>query len=195
MAIVGIGINKKNPEYTQQDFIFWMPQFRNYINTAEGQTMFENLYPIANNKIFYSIFGTDWKLAMSLCIAHYAYLIGQRMVGTPGDTLDQVYGGGIPKGLMTSASVGGFNKTYDLTYTTFNSEEALFWNKSSYGMDLMALYKTKAVPSIFVVTSGSVVPDGNPSFNQAFGQKPKFDDLLVPFNVNHRGNGGGGNNG
>lgn len=165
MAIVGIVLDRENPEYTQEDFVFWMPNFKNYINTADGQTMFNNLYPIANEKIFYSIFGTDWKYAMSLCIAHYAYLIGQRETTTPGDTLGSVFGGGIPKGILTSAGVGSFSKSYDLTYTALNSQEAMFWNRSQYGMDLMALYKTKAVPSIMVVTSGSVVPNGNPSFN------------------------------
>lgn len=182
MAIVGIVLDKKNPEYTQDDFVFWMPNFRNYINTADGQTMFNNLYPIANKKIFYSIFGTDWKYAMSLCIAHYSYLIGQRAIGTPGDTLDQVYGGGIPKGILQSASVGSFSKAYDLTYTALNSEEMLFWNQSKYGMELMALYKTKAVPSIFVVTSGSVIPDGNPSFAMQPPQQPRDieDYMLLP---------------
>ena len=165
MAIVGIELDRTNPEYTQADFVFWMPNYRNYMNTAEGQVMFENLYPIANETIFYSIFGVDWKYAMSLCIAHYAYLIGQRDTTTPGDTLGTVYGGGIPKGILTNASVGQFSKTYDLTYTALNSPEAIFWNQSKYGMELMAVYKRKAVASIFVVTSGSVVPNGNPSFN------------------------------
>lgn len=180
MAIVGITLDRKNPEYTQADFVFWMPNFRNYINTADGQTMFENLYPIANETVFYSIFGKDWKYAMSLCIAHYAYLIAQRSTATPGDTLDQVYGGGIPKGILTSAGVGSFSKSYDLTYTALNSPEAMFWNQSKFGMELMALYKTKAVASIFVVTSGSVVPDGNPSFNPRPGHHyPPFLDGIM----------------
>ena len=182
MAIVGITLDRENPEYTQADFVFWMPNYRNFMSTAEGQTMFENLYPIANEKIFYSIFGTDWKYAMSLCIAHYHYLISQRDTTTPGDNATQIYGGGIPKGILTNASVGSFSKTYDLTYTALNSQEAMFWNKSSYGMDLMALYKTKAVASIFVVTSGSVVPNGNPSFNPRPGHHypPFLDGVFGP---------------
>lgn len=158
MAILGIDVNRDNPPFTIKDFCFWMPQFKAYMNTEDGQVMFDNLYPIANNKIFESVFGTDWKYAMSLCIAHYSYLISLNMSAPSGDTLPQVYGGGATRGVLTSASIGGFSKGYDLQYTTLNTEDAMFWNQSTYGSALMALWKTKAAPSIFVVTSGPVNP-------------------------------------
>lgn len=157
MAILGIQINKKNPEYTKEDFLFWMPQFAN-IDTLN--TLFDNLYPIANEKIFYSIFGTDWKFAMSLCIAHYATLIGSNQQIAPGSTLQSIAGGGVTKGVLASASVGGFNKTYDIDKSIINDKNAVWWNSTSYGAQLMALYATKPVPSVFVVTS-DYVPGGN----------------------------------
>ena len=43
MALLGIQINKKNPEYTKEDFLFWMPQFAN-VDTLN--TLFDNLYPL-----------------------------------------------------------------------------------------------------------------------------------------------------
>lgn len=153
MAIIGIVTNKENPPFTIEDFTFWMPQFSNFMATLEGQRYFDKLYPIANNKIFYSIFGTDWEVAMSYCIAHYATLIGQQQQAPAGDTLAEVAGGGTIKGVLQSATIGQFNKSYDLTKTMLDSQEALFWNQTSYGAQLMALYKTKAVPSILVVTS------------------------------------------
>ena len=156
MAIIGITVDRQNPEYTITDFTFWMPQFKNFMNTEEGQTYFNNLYPIANNKIFYSIFGTDWKLAMSYAIAHYATLIAQQQQTPSGDSLSQIAGGGATKGVIASATIGGFSKSYDLTKTMLDTPDALFWNQTSYGSSLMALLKTKAVPSIFVVTSGPV---------------------------------------
>lgn len=153
MAIIGITLDKKNPEFTIEDFTFWMPQFANFMGTPEGQRYFNKLYPIADAHIFYSIFGTDWELAMSYCIAHYATLISQQMQAPAGDSLSEIAGGGAIKGVMVSATIGGFNKTYDLSRTMLDSQEAMFWNQSSYGAQLMALYKTKAVPSILVVTS------------------------------------------
>ena len=156
MSIVGINVNKKNPEYTIEDFVFWMPQFTKYCETSKGQTMFNNLYPIANAKIFYSIFGTDWKYAMSLCIAHYSYLISSQAKVPSGTSLESISGGGNIKGIMSSVSVGEFSKQYDLSYTTLDSKEAMFWNQSAYGAALMALLQTKSVPSIFVVTSNPI---------------------------------------
>ena len=153
MAIIGISIDKENPEYKISDFTFWMPNFKNFMATEDGVTYFNKLYPIANSKIFYSIFGTDWEYAMSLCIAHYATLIAEQDKAPSGDTLRGIAGGGAYKGVLQSAGVGGFSKSYDLTKTMLDSQDALFWNQTPYGVSLMALLKNKAIPSIMVVTS------------------------------------------
>lgn len=153
MAIIGIQINRNNPTFTIQDFTFWMPQFKKYCETADGQIAYENLYEIANNKIFKSIYGSDWKYAMSLCIAHYLTLIAQQMQAPAGDTLAGIAGGGVTRGVLANAGVGSFNKSYDLSKTMSDVEEAKFWNQTSYGSSLWALLKTKPIPSIMVITS------------------------------------------
>ena len=167
MAILGIQLDKTNPPYTIRDFTFWLPQFKKFCETEDGQFMFEKLYPIANNKIFKSIFGTDWEYAMALCIAHYSYLISVQNSTPAGDTLSGITGGGVTRGVLSSATIGSFSKSYNLEYTGLTAQDALFWNQSAYGMSLYALYKTKAVPSIFVVTDGPLIP-GTPPFNPWF---------------------------
>ena len=154
MAIIGINIDRKNPEFTQADFVLWMPQYKRFIATEEGQSYFNALYEVVNNKIFYSIYGSDWKLAMSYAMAHYLTLIANQVGAPSGSTLETIAGGGNIKGVLSSASVGSFNKSYDLDKTMVTEDEALFWNQTSYGAALMALLKTKAIPSILVVTSG-----------------------------------------
>lgn len=156
MAIIGIQLNRENPVFTAQDFVVWMPQFSNYIETQAGTALFNKLYTICNNKIFHSIFGSDWELAMSYAIAHYMTLIGQQQVAPSGNTLAEVAGGGVTRGVLSSMSIGDFSKTYDIDKTMVSSDDAMFWNQTSYGSALMTLYKTKAVPSIFVVTSNPV---------------------------------------
>lgn len=160
MALIGIQLNRQNPEFTIADFTFWMPQYKNYMNTDDGKVAFNNLYDIANNKIFYSIYGSDWKLAMSLCIAHYLTLIANQLQAPSGNTLQGIAGGST-RGVMSSMTVGEFQKTYDLGRTMVDENEALFWNQTSFGAELMALLKTKAVPSILVVTNYPV-PDPCP---------------------------------
>lgn len=156
MSVVGIQLDTKNPEFTKCDFSLWMPQFKQFLATQEGEKYFDKLYKLANNKIFYSIFGSDWELAMSYCIAHYLTLIAQQQAAPVGNTLQEIAGGGTTKGVLSSMSVGSFSKSYDLGKTMLEEDEAMFWNQTSYGTSLMALLKTKAVPSIFVVTSGPI---------------------------------------
>lgn len=155
MAIIGIQLNRKNPPFTSADFTFWMPQFKNYVATEDGETAFNNLYEIANNKIFKSIYGTDWKYAMSLCIAHYLTLIANQVQAPSGDTLSGI-AGGATHGVLSSMNIGAFSKSYELGMTMVSEQEAMFWNQSSYGASLIALLKTKAVPSIFVVTNNNI---------------------------------------
>lgn len=155
MSIIGIQLDRKNPDFTSEDFVFWMPQYSKFIATDEGQRYFNKLHTLVNNKIFKSIFGSDWELAMSYGIAHYLTLIANQLQAPSGDTLQGI-AGGMTKGVVTSASVGGFSKSFDLSKTMVDDDEALFWNQTSYGASLLALLKTKAVPSIMVVTNNSV---------------------------------------
>ena len=156
MAIIGIQIDKENPAFTASDFTFWMPQFTAYIATQDGTAAFNKLYTLCNKKIFYSIFGSDWELAMSYAIAHYLTLIAQQVQAPSGNTLADIAGGGVTRGVLSSMTVGSFTKQYELDKTMVSSDDAMFWNQTSYGTALMTLYKTKAVPSIFVVTSNPI---------------------------------------
>ena len=161
MAILGITLDKKNPEFSACDFVFWMPQFNSFILTQDGQRYFNKIYEIVNQKIFKSIFGTDWELAMSYAIAHYLTLIGNQLQAPSGVALGSIAGGGVTRGVLSSMTVGDFSKSYDIDKTMVSDDEALFWNQTSYGTALMTLLKTKAIPSIFVVTSNPV-PDKMP---------------------------------
>lgn len=155
MAIIGIQLDRENPEFKAEDFTFWMPQYSAFITTDEGRRYFEKLKSLLNGKIFYSIFGSDWELAMSYGIAHYLTLISKQLEAPSGETLQSIAGGST-SGVLSSMSVGSFSKSYDLGKTMLDEAEALFWNQTSYGSALMALLKTKAIPSILVVTSNPV---------------------------------------
>lgn len=155
MAIIGIQLDRENPEFTINDFIFWLPQYSAFMQTEDGERHFNKIYPIVNAKIFKSIFGADWELAMSYAIAHYLTLIAMQKQAPAGETLQGI-AGGATHGVLSSMSVGAFSKTYELGMTMVDEEEALFWNQTSFGAALMALLKTKAIPSIMVVTSNPI---------------------------------------
>lgn len=155
MALIGIQLDRTNPAFSSEDFVFWMPQYAKFIATKDGQRYFNKIYSLVNNKIFKSIFGSDWELAMSYGIAHYLTLIANQIEAPSGDTLQGI-AGGATHGVLSSMTVGSFSKTYELDKSMVSENEALFWNQTSYGAALMALLKTKAVPSILVVTSNPI---------------------------------------
>lgn len=154
MAIIGITLDRENPEFTIDDFTFWMPQFTKYMNTDEGKSRFKKLEDIATHKVFKSIFGTDWELAMSYVIAHYLTLIANQLGAPSGDSLETISGGGTIQGVLSRASIGSFSKDYDIDKTISTDDEAKFWNQTSYGQSYWALLKTKAIPTMMVITNG-----------------------------------------
>lgn len=156
MAIIGINLNRCNPEFTSDDFTFWMPQFTKFVATEKGKKYFDKLNSIATKKVFKSIFGTDWELAMSYCIAHYLTLIANQLAAPSGSELEQIAGGGTTRGVLSSASVGSFTKQYDIDKTLSSDDEAKFWNQTSYGQSYWSLLKTRAIPTIMVITNGRI---------------------------------------
>ena len=81
---------------------------------------------------------------------------------SPKISLSEVNGGGVNQGVLSSASIGGFSKSFDLSYTNMSTEDALFWNGSKYGALLLALFKSKARLTAFVVTDGPLIPGTAP---------------------------------
>lgn len=158
--IFGITLDRKNPEFTKADLLFWMPKLAPFMNTEAGDVAFQNLYEIANEQIFHSIWGSKWKYAMSLCIAHYLMLIAKNGVnGNVGDDISSVASLDTYAGMLASMTVGSFSKSFDLAKTMIDTDDAKWWNMTSAGAQLMAMFKTTAAPSIFVVT-----PTPGPSF-------------------------------
>lgn len=150
--IFGINIDKTNPSFTMSDFVFWMPKFKTYVETEAGAVAYNKIYEICNQKIFKSIFGSDWEQAISLAIAHYLTLRAKQLSATNDGTAAGIAGNDNYGVVLSGVSVGSFSKSFDLGQTLVEGDDAKFWNLTSYGAQLMALYKQKSPPSVFVVT-------------------------------------------
>ena len=70
MALVGLQTDTRNPDYTIDEFTFWIPEMSKFIHTEKGMKYFNKLYQIANEKVFFSVFGANWEQAISIYIAH-----------------------------------------------------------------------------------------------------------------------------
>jgi hypothetical protein len=156
MALVGLQTDTRNPDYTIDEFTFWIPEMSKFIHTERGMKYFNKLYQIANEKVFFSVFGANWEQAISLYIAHQLALIVKRArnARNAGDTLESLAGDSNPTGVLSGMSVGNFNKQYDFSLTTSDREEALYYNQTAYGQGFYALLKNMSLPSVFVVTQG-----------------------------------------
>ena len=162
MAIIGTFIDDiPNPDFTMEDFLFWLPQFSKYLATQKGQSAFEKIYPIVNDKIFKGVYGPDWEYAMALGIAHYLYLKGQSEKTPSGSKLSEIPGGNpTSSGIMSSAGIGAFNKTIDLDHTLVSGDGAKFWNQSDYGKKLMNLMASKGILTMMVATTWPIPGTG-----------------------------------
>lgn len=156
MAVIGIYTNKRNPEFTIAQFCVWFPQFRKFLDTQDGRAMWDVVYPIANETIFKSIYGSLWSRAISLMIAHLMTLIALQNQVPVGDDLSSIAGLGSTQGVMSSASVGSFSVSYDISKTMSDEEEAKWYNLTKFGAELYDLMKTRHIATIFVVTSNPI---------------------------------------
>ena len=50
MAIIGITLDRQNPEFTIDDFVLWMPQYANFVKTDEGQKYFNKVYKLLTTR-------------------------------------------------------------------------------------------------------------------------------------------------
>ena len=156
MAVIGVYTKKENPEFTIAQFCVWFPQFRKFLETPEGQAMWDVIYPIANETIFKSVYGSLWSRAISLMIAHLMTLIALQNQVPVGDDLASIAGLGTTQGVMSSASVGSFSVSYELNKTMSEEEEAKWYNLTKFGAELYTLMKTRHIATIFVVTTNPI---------------------------------------
>lgn len=149
MPIIGLQKKSKNPEFNQKVFLMFFPNFKAYLSKEENQEKYNYFLDLADKRISKSNFGTDWELAMSLCIAFYLGLvIEQENKGS--QSLSRLAEGLGIQGRVNNYSVGSLSKSMDFDSVMLSDEDALFWNQNDYGRRLYALAKTKGTLTMMV---------------------------------------------
>lgn len=155
MPVIKLTPNRNNPPFTIDDMKRYMPAFKRYLNTQSGQGNFEIYSEIANEKVFKSVWGAEWKLGMALCIAHYMVLAAQDAKADStgaGGSLAGIASMGMGGGVLTSWSVGEVSKSYDFSKTMLEgTEDSAFWNLTKFGVRFYTLWVTKQPFSMGVV--------------------------------------------
>ena len=140
-------VSRKNPTFTRNQFVTFIPAMKEFIETEQGRDIFDAYKPIANSKVFKSMMGDEWYIAMSLCIAHYISLWAQNASLAErgaGATVAGVASLGQARGLLTSLSVGEVSKSYDFSHTMLDKGiDTLFWKQTEYGLKFFAIWAPK----------------------------------------------------
>lgn len=154
MAVFKMSVNRKNPIFSKSSFVIHVPSMEEFVNTKTGNRVYSEYKVIANGKVFKSVWGDEWNLGMSLCIAHYLVLYARKasVSGTLGNALSGIAAQGNSDGLLTSWSVGEVSKSYDYSNTLIDDgPDSAFWNNTSFGREYYALWKQKQPFAIGVV--------------------------------------------
>jgi len=155
-SVIRMSVDRTNPTFTISTFKTYIPAMTKFVETDEGRGIFDEYKVIVNGKVFYSVWGDEWKHAFSLLLAHYLVLWAKRAATAAQDSsLQGIASLGNQDGLLTSWSVGEVSKSYSFDGIMINEGvDSAFYNLTSYGREYYALYRQLQTLSIGLVLPG-----------------------------------------
>lgn len=142
--IYGLPSNQPNPNtFTKEKFVALIPRYKTFVE-GDGSALYDMFFEIANQKILFNVWNSDWEFAMSYCISHYLDITNRETQKSFG--LDDIALDSGPKGIVVE-----MDKTkYSLSETTLEHRYSKFWNLTHYGRTLILLLETKGIPTMLV---------------------------------------------
>ncbi len=150
IGLIGVASNitkDENPSFTICDFFDIYPQFMD--NDALPAEMIEIYIEFANEAINIHKWGKQWKLGMSLFVAHFCTVY--MMSFTPeGSSAAAVIAAGQTKGLISSKSVGDVSVSYDFSYAVQDVATWGQFNLTMFGNQFVSIAKMMTKGNMFV---------------------------------------------
>ena len=145
-------------EYTADMFSSDFPQF--YIKTEEeGEAVYTSLVPgtmldqfidLANDSVLPSRWGTQWRYAAGLFVAHWSALYLQTYSdGSP--NAQSVASGANQTGNVSMASMGDTTVKYDNGSIDAGTEKWGTWNATKYGAQLATMARMIGIGGMYVI--------------------------------------------
>lgn len=149
MPVFGLRKNTKNPEFKDAIFLMFCPELKSYLENPDNQLKYNYFKSLANQRIKKVVFGSDWEMAMSYCIAFYlTEIIKSENEGSP--SLSKLASSSNPQGRVDSYTVGSLSKSMNFESIMLTTEDALFWNQNKWGVKLFACAKNHGTLSMAV---------------------------------------------
>lgn len=149
--------NGGNPPFVAQDFYDIYPNFESVVihETAVGtegtlpSAVLDMYIQFANDCVQYKRWKNQWKMAMSLFIAHFCTIYIQSLF-PENATAQQVLAYGQAKGLISSKGVGDVSVSYDFSAAVTGVESWGQFNMTQYGIQFANMAKLVAKGGMMV---------------------------------------------
>lgn len=142
-------------EYTEAMFYDDYPQFKN-TQTGAGYVpshMMTVFLKMVNGTVSEQRWGDAWRLAASLFVAHYVTMYLRQNDGNTTGTANakQAADSGALIGIVTSASLGDANVSYDVSNVTQATQNWGQFNLTSYGQQYASLARIYCLGGSYVI--------------------------------------------
>lgn len=148
-------------DYTEELFREDFPQFTKRVPSGEegGQETATSLVPEgmlqgfiaqANDSILPSRWGSMWRYAAGLHVAHFAALY-LKTYSSGSDNPLQAAAGADQTGVVKSATMGDTSVSYDNSAVTAGTEKWGAWNETRYGSQLVTLARMVGMGGMLVI--------------------------------------------
>ena len=132
--------------YTVDMFQADFPQFFKTETTEDGETvtslipdgMLEQFIELANDSVLPSRWGSMWRLAAGLFVAHFGALY-LKTYKPSSDNPSQVGNDAAQVGVVKTATMGDTSVSYDNSAVTAGTEKWGTWNATQYGAQLVTM--------------------------------------------------------
>ena len=145
MSLIGLPTGGKVEDVPFDTFKAFVPKMANYCDDKDRAASFEIFKKKSMERLNPGFWGEEWDHAVSLCIAHYICITDPHYAQSV--DADSAVGG-----VMSSRSIGGIDYSYDIDKTIANNPAYLWYNKSGYGVALVALSLTRGYVGMVIGT-------------------------------------------
>lgn len=126
-----------NPPYKLVDFYNFYPQFADKVPEIVAQSFLD----YANCCLQYRRYHGQWKICMSLFIAHFLTLYLETLAGGENSSADDVISSAQAHGIITSESAGSVSYSQDTGTITNDLDGWAQWKLTSYGIQFASIAK------------------------------------------------------
>lgn len=139
-------------DYTAAAFLEDFPQFRNATHNGSlvPESMLQLFIDQANDSVLPSRWGSVWRYAAGLYVAHFAAMY-LKTYSDGSKSTRQAAGNAEQKGVVKTVAMGDTSVSYDNSAVTAGTEKWGSWNATQYGSQLVTMARMVGMGGMYVI--------------------------------------------